>query len=76
MCVIRPTDIVQNGDVTMNLSTLSDRQQRILQFIYEFTDTHHYPPTIREIGDNVGISSTSVVNYNLGKLEDLRSDCA
>lgn len=54
----------------MNLSTLSDRQQRILQFIYEFTDTHHYPPTIREIGDNVGISSTSVVNYNLGKLED------
>ncbi|HHY55614.1 MAG TPA: transcriptional repressor LexA [Chloroflexi bacterium] len=54
----------------MNFSDLSDRQRRILQFIYEFTNTHHYPPTIREIGDNVGISSTSVVNYNLSKLED------
>jgi repressor LexA len=54
----------------MNFSALSDRQQRILRFIYEFTSTHHYPPTIREIGDNVGISSTSVVNYNLSKLED------
>lgn len=55
----------------MNLSDLSDRQQRILHFIYEFTSAHRYPPTIREIGDRVGISSTSVVNYNLGKLEDL-----
>lgn len=54
----------------MNFSDLSDRQQRILQFIYEFTNMHHYPPTIREIGDNVGISSTSVVNYNLSKLEE------
>lgn len=53
----------------MNFSALSERQQRILRFIYEFTNRHHYPPTIREIGDNVGISSTSVVNYNLRKLE-------
>ena len=60
-----------SGGVTMNFSALSDRQQRILQFIYEFTHVHHYPPTIREIGDNVGISSTSVVNYNLSKLEAL-----
>jgi len=54
----------------MNFSVLSERQQRILRFIYEFTNRHHYPPTIREIGDNVGISSTSVVNYNLRKLEE------
>lgn len=71
MRTTNPADPVQSGDVTMDFSTLSDRQQRILQFIYEFTTAHHYPPTIREIGDNVGISSTSVVNYNLGKLEDL-----
>ncbi|HQY90946.1 transcriptional repressor LexA [Caldilinea sp.] len=54
----------------MHFSDLSMRQQKILRFILAFTTSHHYPPTIREIGDEVGISSTSVVNYNLSKLED------
>jgi repressor LexA len=50
---------------------LSDRQRKILSFIVDFTEVHDYPPTIREIGEKVGISSTSVVNYNLAKLEDM-----
>jgi len=33
-------------------------------------DENGRPPTIREIGKAVGINSTSVVNYNLGKLEE------
>jgi repressor LexA len=37
----------------------------------DFTEVHDYPPTIREIGEQVGITSTSVVNYNLAKLEDM-----
>ncbi len=49
---------------------LSERQQRILNFIRQFIDEHDYPPTIREIGQAVNISSTSVVNYNLNKLVD------
>lgn len=49
---------------------LSDRQQRIYRFIRRFTQEHNYPPTIREIGTALGISSTSVVNYNLNKLEE------
>jgi repressor LexA len=49
--------------------SLSFRQQNILQFIREFFTEHHFPPTIREIGEEVGISSTSVVNYNLNALE-------
>lgn len=49
--------------------TLSERQQRILEFIRRYTAERHYPPTIREIGQAVGISSTSVVNYNLNILE-------
>ncbi len=48
---------------------LSDRQQRMLEFIREFIEEHQYPPTIREIGRAAGISSTSVVNYNLNILE-------
>ena len=53
------------------MSSLSDRQRRILVFIMDFTEVHDYPPTIREIGEEVGITSTSVVNYNLAKLEDM-----
>jgi len=48
---------------------LSERQQRILEFIRRFTLENEYPPTIREIGAAVGISSTSVVNYNLNILQ-------
>ncbi len=51
-------------------STLSERQQRILAFIREYQDENGYPPTIREIGRAVGISSTSVVKYNLERLKD------
>jgi repressor LexA len=49
--------------------TLTDRQQAILDFIRDFSGKTKYPPTIREIGRSVGISSTSVVNYNLNVLE-------
>jgi repressor LexA len=48
---------------------LSERQQRILDFVVEYTGDHGYPPSIREIGQAVGISSTSVVDYNLRALE-------
>lgn len=48
---------------------LSERQQRILDFLGEYTNDHGYPPSIREIGQAVGISSTSVVDYNLRALE-------
>jgi repressor LexA len=47
---------------------LSERQQRIMGFIREFLADRQFPPTIREIGESVGISSTSVVKYNLEAL--------
>ncbi len=49
--------------------TLSERQRNILRFVENFISENEYPPTIREIGEAVGISSTSVVNYNLEVLE-------
>ncbi len=49
---------------------LSERQQRILTFIEQYSDENGYPPTIREIGKAVGISSTSVVKYNLERLKE------
>lgn len=47
---------------------LSERQQNILRYVWEYMTSNSRPPTIREIGEAVKISSTSVVNYNLTKL--------
>ena len=55
--------------ISERLEGLSDRQQRMYHFIRQFSREHHYPPTIREIGGALDITSTSVVNYNLNKLE-------
>jgi repressor LexA len=52
------------------MANLSERQQRILEFIGQYLEEHNYPPTIREIGKAVGISSTSVVKYNLERLQE------
>lgn len=52
----------------MAKNKLSERQRRMLEFIKHFTEENGYPPSIREIGAAVDISSTSVVNYNLNRL--------
>jgi repressor LexA len=49
---------------------LTTRQKGILEFIGVYVRQHGYPPTIREIGEAVGITSTSVVNYNLNRLAE------
>ena len=48
---------------------LGERHQRILDFLAEYQRENKYPPSIREIGNRTGISSTSVVNYYLDQLE-------
>jgi len=48
---------------------LSPKQQSILRFLRQFIEEHDYPPSIRQIQDGCRISSTSVVDYNLKKLE-------
>ena len=51
------------------MKDLSRRQRAILDFIERFLDENDYPPTIRDIQRELGISSTSVVDYNLKVLE-------
>jgi repressor LexA len=48
---------------------LGERHQKILDFLQEYQRANKYPPSIREIGEKTGISSTSVVNYYLDQLE-------
>jgi repressor LexA len=55
----------------MNDKPLSTRQKGILEYIQQYAQRHGRPPTIREIGTAVSISSTSVVNYNLTRLEEM-----
>lgn len=54
----------------MSEKPLSDRQKNIMAYIEEYVQENGRPPTIREIGTAVNISSTSVVNYNLTKLKE------
>ena len=51
---------------------LPARRQQILDFIREFITDNGLPPTIRDIQHACGISSTSVVDYNLHKLREGR----
>ena len=52
------------------VDNLSQRQQSMLDYIWQYIRDAGRPPTIREIGQAVKISSTSVVNYNLTKLTE------
>jgi repressor LexA len=49
---------------------LSQRQKSILSYIQRFMQENGYPPAIRNIQNDLKISSTSVVAYNLKKLEE------
>lgn len=51
------------------MKKMSDKQERILAFLGDFLAEHDYPPSIRDIQAGCGISSTSVVDYNLKALE-------
>lgn len=52
-----------------NQSKFSQRQRDILRYVWEYWRESGRPPTIREIGEAANIPSTSVVTYNLNKLE-------
>src|SRR5947209_20321654 len=48
---------------------LTARQQEIWNFLVEYVDRHGYPPTVREIGEAVGLASPSTVHAHLANLE-------
>ena len=48
---------------------LTGRQQEIWDFLVEYVDRSGYPPTVREIGEAVGLASPSTVHAHLANLE-------
>jgi repressor LexA len=51
------------------LTMLSKRQSEIYDFVLNYVDEHGYPPTVREIGEAVGLASPSTVHAHLANLE-------
>lgn len=50
-------------------NTLTSRQQQMFDFIIEHMREHGYPPTLREMGDHMGIRSTNGVAEHLERIE-------
>ncbi len=48
---------------------LGERHRKIMEFLTSFQDKNGYSPSIREIGDSIGVTSTSLVDYYLKNLE-------
>jgi len=48
---------------------LTERQRQIWNYLVDYVDRHGYPPTVREIGTEVGLASPSTVHAHLANLE-------
>ena len=52
------------------MSRTSNKQEMILEFVEQFVQENGYAPSVREIGEAVGLSSTASVSYHLHQLQD------
>lgn len=52
------------------MASLTRKQQQIYDYILSFTSEHGYPPSVREIGEAVGLKSPSTVHFHLKGLEE------
>src|ERR671930_489560 len=64
------TNIRSSHSPTQETRMLTRRQQEIWKFLTDYVDDHGYPPTVREIGEAVGLASPSTVHAHLDNLED------
>src|SRR5690349_23475576 len=64
------SNVSELPDGPPDASGLTPRQQRVLMVIRESLQTRGYPPSMREIGEKVGLTSSSSVAHQLRTLED------
>lgn len=60
---------ITSGEVEITMAKISKRQQDILNFIKGEVKKKGYPPSVREIGEAVGLASSSTVHGHLARLE-------
>ena len=63
-------NVVSLPDTPEGADGLTARQRKILDYISQATSERGYPPSVREIGDAVGLTSSGSVAYQLGILAD------
>jgi repressor LexA len=51
---------------------LGERHRKIMEFLTTFQDENGYSPSIREIGESIGVKSTSLVDYYLKQLDEMQ----
>lgn len=64
-------EVVDSGNVSsevFEVAALSDRQRQVLDYIKEMVAQRGYPPSVREIGEAIGLSSPSTVHSHLSTL--------
>ena len=67
----RRTLVRMTADNTNPISRLGDRQRKILVYIDQCMRERGYPPSVREIGEAVGLSSSATVHNHLANLQEL-----
>lgn len=50
---------------------LSERHRKIMEFLTRFQEQTGYSPSIRQIGDSIGVKSTSLIDYYLNQLQQM-----
>lgn len=53
-------------------SGLGERHRKIMDYLTSFQEENGYSPSIRQIGESIGVKSTSLVDYYLNQLEEMR----
>ena len=53
-----------------NKAGMGESHFKILQYLVKFQEDNGYPPSIRQIGESIGVNSTSLVDYYLNQLEE------
>ena len=61
----------KRGERGMTMAQMTKMQQRIYDYIAETIQRQGYPPSVREIGEAVGLKSPSTVHFHLKHMEEM-----
>jgi repressor LexA len=64
-------DSTEAGGLMVDTSSLTKRQKEIFEYVKSYARDHGYPPTVRDIGKAIGLTSSSTVHAHLANLEKL-----